>query len=64
MDRRLLYLAALVLAPWLAIVGGAVMAWGALVSREPWHIAAGGTVIGLAVGGGVVAYGTLKRYRA
>src|SRR4051794_13145815 len=56
MERRGVYLAVSVVAPWLAIVGAG--AWAAVVSRELWHLASGGGAIGLAVAGGLVAYGT------
>src|SRR3954454_12464645 len=56
MERRGVYLAVSVVAPWAAIVGAG--AWAAVVSRELWHLASGGGAIGLAVACGRVAYGT------
>jgi hypothetical protein len=62
MDRRRVCLAVLVVAPWLAIVGAALVAWAAVVSHEPWHLAWGGAGIALAVAGGLVAHRTLERH--
>ena len=55
MDRCRVCLAALVAAPWLAIAGGAVMAWGLLPGSDPADVLSGEVTLGAATVAGILA---------
>jgi hypothetical protein len=59
MDERHLYFAALVASPWLAIGGAAVLAYGLLLCCDLGRLASGGAALGVALGGGALAWGRL-----
>ena len=56
MDQRHLCFAALVASPWLAIGGAAVLAYGLLLCCDLGRLASGGAALGVALGGGALAW--------
>ncbi len=56
MDERHLYFAALVGAPWLAIGGAAVLAYGLLLCCDLGQLASGSAALGAALGAGALAW--------
>jgi hypothetical protein len=64
MNLRRACLAALILGPWLAVVGALAATYGLLDHRRMWWVAVGCAVLAAAVEASVVAYRVLKAYPA